>query len=75
MSRALVVLETEIVDPKQPNVLWAWCLVADGMPGFYSMSFTKPDGVTVVDAPDPTPRLGRHLFTVPLGDEGDQGDG
>lgn len=59
----LVVMET-FVGGAGREPLWAWATVVDGRPGFEDVSFTRADGVTPVDAPEPMPRLGKVLFTT-----------
>jgi hypothetical protein len=43
--------------------VWAWCQ-ADSNPGFRSVYYTEPDGVTVADLEDAPSKLDRLLFSV-----------
>jgi hypothetical protein len=43
----------QVVSAPANTVVWAWCEIEQGSPGYRSVTFTKPDGVTAVD-PHPT---------------------
>lgn len=46
------------------GVVWAWCQVVEGSPGYAGVTFTRPDGVTAVEVPEDDLTLGLVLFKV-----------
>lgn len=62
-STGWVVHEVVRVKDADP-VVWAWCKVGVDEPGYTEVTFTKPDGSTLVDLGGDELRLGAVLFKV-----------
>jgi hypothetical protein len=46
--------------------VWAWCEVVQGFPGYRSVTFTKPDGITATDPHPDNPSAALTLAPTPL---------
>jgi len=66
-TKTYVVLEGRV----GTRVVWAWCELKAGSPGFKEVTYTTPDGMGAPDLESAPAKLDRHLFTVTVPAEED----